>query len=62
MDNSDASKSISSLHEITHQEQFLHGIKNMITSQHGEPFHLFDDTFHFFIYIEGNATQISTYF
>jgi hypothetical protein len=47
MDNSNASKFVSSLHEITQQEQFFHDIQNMITTLHVKPFHLFDETFQF---------------
>ena len=48
MDNLDASKFGSSLHEITQQEYFLQGIQSMFTNLHGEPFNLFDPSLELF--------------
>jgi hypothetical protein len=44
MDNETASKFISTLHDITSQEQYLIGIQNMISRRNGIPTHIFDDT------------------
>jgi hypothetical protein len=44
MDNSDALKFGFALHEITQQENFLHGIQSMVTNQNREPFDLFDQS------------------
>jgi hypothetical protein len=43
MDNESASKCISTIHNITTQQQFLIGIQEMISRRSGTPTHLFDE-------------------
>jgi hypothetical protein len=44
MDNESASKFISTIHNITAQQQFLIGIQEMISRRSGTPTHMFDET------------------